>query len=192
MPNRLHPSPPFAVLGGVIMPEAYSPIVRSFCRFRAAVRNHVDIARHDVRPETALETLLPFEARREIWQELGQQGLELPPLEFSERDSWRILLRVVKVAVSSAFYLKSWYALLVALPTAPAVFWAGRHRAVHFPHVLKTVGDVVIYGTRFADHKHSGYRWTRNEIALKVRLLVAESAGLPLDAVQPETRFADL
>jgi hypothetical protein len=30
-----------------------------------------------------------------------------------------------------------------------------------------------------SEHKHSGYRWTRNEISMKVRMIVAESAGKP-------------
>jgi hypothetical protein len=72
------------------------------------------------------------------------------------------------------------------------VYWAGRRRAVHFPLGLRTVGELVIYATPFGEHKDSGYRWTRNEIALKVRMTVAESVGLPLEAIQPETKLAEL
>ena len=43
------------------------------------------------------------------------------------------------------------------------------------------MGELVIYATRFSEHKDSGYQWTRNEIAMKVRMIVAESAGMPLD-----------
>ena len=130
--------------------------------------------------------------RREVWEQLRRQGLRLPALELSERDRGRNLLHVLRAAVSSAFYLQSWYALLVAFPVAPAVYWASRRRAVHFPLGLRTVGEMVIYATCFAEHKGSGYRWTRNEVALKVRMIVAESAGLPLEAVRPETRLAEL
>jgi hypothetical protein len=51
---------------------------------------------------------------------------------------------------------------------------------------------MVLYLTSFREHRGSGYRWTRNEIATKVRLIVAESLGVPLDAVQPETTLEEL
>jgi hypothetical protein len=88
--------------------------------------------------------------------------------------------------------LQRWYALLLAIPLVLVVHWASRRRAVQFPLGLRSVGEMVIYATCFAEHKGSGYRWTRNEIALKVRMIVAESAGLPLEAIQPETKLAEL
>ncbi len=99
---------------------------------------------------------------------------------------------MLRPAVSLAVSLQRWSALLLIVPLAVVVSWASRRRAVHFPPYLRTVGELVIYSTRFADHKDSGYRWTRNEIALKVRLIVAESTGLPLEAIQPETTWAEL
>ena len=57
---------------------------------------------------------------------------------------------------------------------------------------MKNVGELVIFMTCFADHKASGYRWTRNEIELKVRLIIAYSLGLDLDEVRPECSFLEL
>jgi hypothetical protein len=99
---------------------------------------------------------------------------------------------IVGATVKFALALQRWYALLLALPVTMVVYWAGRRRAVHFPLGLRTVGELVIYATHFGEHKDSGYRWTRNEIALKVRMIVAESVGLPLEAIQPETKLAEL
>ncbi len=48
-----------------------------------------------------------------------------------------------------------------------------------------TVGDVVIYLTRFSDHR--GYRFSRNEIATKVRFIVAERFGIPASRVREES-----
>jgi hypothetical protein len=81
---------------------------------------------------------------------------------------------------------------MLALPLGLAEHWLSRRRAVHFPFGLRTVGEVVLYLTSFREHKSSGYRWTRNEIATKVRLIFAESLGLPLDAVRPESTLAEL
>lgn len=52
------------------MTEPYSPIMRAFCQFRAGVLNCLDVARHDVRPGTPREALLPVSGRRRVWQEL--------------------------------------------------------------------------------------------------------------------------
>jgi hypothetical protein len=174
------------------MTQAYNPIVRTFCQFRAGVLESVDVDRHEIRPETPLEALLPITARSAIWRRLRGQGLRLPPLELSRRDRWWNFLRVLKATASFALYFQRWYALLVAFPVAIVVHWLNRHRAVHIPLGLKTVGEMVIYATCFADHKASGYRWTKNEIALKVRMIIAESTGHTLDAVQSETKLDEL
>jgi hypothetical protein len=50
----------------------------------------------------------------------------------------------------------------------------------------------VLCAVDFSRHKASGYRWTRNEIALKVRLVIAESLDLSLDDVQPEKSLVEL
>jgi hypothetical protein len=54
------------------------------------------------------------------------------------------------------------------------------------------VGELVIAMTCFREHKDSGYRWARNEIELKVRLILAESLGLDLDEVLPECTLREL
>ena len=82
--------------------------------------------------------------------------------------------------------------VLAALPLGIATFWASRPWAVHFPNHLTTVGQMVLVMTPFREHRHSSYRWTRNEIAFKVRLIVAESFGAPFDRVRPESTFEEL
>ncbi len=174
------------------MPAAYSPIVRTFCQLRIGLMNALGVARHEVRPSTSLDALLPIGVRREVWAQLRHQGLRLPALEDSERDRRREPWLVVGGTGLLTLYLQTWYAPFFAIPLMLVVSWAGRHRAVHFPLGLRTVGELVIYATPFSEHRDSGYRWTRNEIALKVRMSVAESAGRPLEEIQPDTKLADL
>ena len=102
------------------------------------------------------------------------------------------LMRVEADAASKVTDARSWYALFLVVPLMFIVSWARRHRAVHFPIGLSNVGELVIYTTRFGEHKDSGYRWTRNEISMKVRMIVAESVGKPLESIQPETKLLDL
>jgi hypothetical protein len=173
------------------MAEAYSPIMRTFCRFRAGVLRYIDIDRHAIRPGTPLEFLLPVPIRRAVWEHLRRHGLRPPALEFSKRDLEGVAWAVLRGAVSAGISLQRWSALFAAIPLIVAIYGAHRRQAVELPRGIKNVGELVLYMTRFADHKESGYRWTRNEIELKVRLIIAESMGLDVDDVRPECTWSD-
>ena len=173
------------------MPFIYNPIVRTFCRFRGALLRSADVPRRDVRPRTPLSALLPSATRREVWHRLQRHGLPLPDLQLSARDARRMVVGVLVATLVLTFALRSSAALLLALPLGCVGYRLSRPRAVEFPLGLGSVGELVIYLTRFRDHSQSRYRWTRSEIALKVRLIVAEQMGLPLDAVQPDHAFVD-
>ena len=174
------------------MPEAYSPIVRTFCQFRSSLTNILGVARHDVRPATPLDELLPIEKRREAWMQLQRQGLRLPDLEF------------LRAGTPAQFLDRFEAGRVVCSPLTelvrPALCPSAHvHRVLgasqsggELPIGLSTVGELVIYATRFREHKNSGYRWTRNEISMKVRMIVAESVGMPLEAIQPETKLLEL
>ncbi|WP_149114076.1 acyl carrier protein [Limnoglobus roseus] len=60
------------------------------------------------------------------------------------------------------------------------------------PPFVRTVGELTMYGTRFREHVSSGYSWSHGDVTLKVRLIVAEALGLPLEQVRPETTFVEL
>ncbi len=174
------------------MAEAYNPIMRTFCQFRAGVLSCIDIDRHAIRPGTPLESILPAPSRRAVWEHLRRHGLLPPSLEFSKRDLEGVAWAVVRGAVSAGISLQRWSALIAAIPLIIAIYGAHRRQAVELPRGLKNVGELVLYMTHFADHKESGYRWTRNEIELKVRLIIAGSMGLDVDCVRPECTWSEL
>src|SRR5262249_42929455 len=53
----------------------------------------------------------------------------------------------------------------------------------------QTVGQLVLALTHFNAHPH--YRFSRNEIAFKVRLIFAERLGVPLEEITEETNFTE-
>jgi hypothetical protein len=174
------------------MAESYNPIVRTFARFRAGLLRSLDVPRNAIRPWMDLETLIPIARRREVWRSLRREGLRVPALELAPLESKLHTALVLKSVVSFFLWMQHWSAWLLALPLGALEYWWSRPRAVHFPLGLKTVGDMVLYLTSFREHKKSGYRWTHNEIAFKVRLIVAEALAVPLDAVQPEKTLEEL
>jgi hypothetical protein len=99
-----------------------------------------------------------------------------------------VLLGTAAVALG----VQAWTGLLAVVPLGLLTFMASRPWAVEFPLGLRTAGELSLYLTRFGEHRESGYRWTSNEVAVKVRMVMAESLGLPLDRVRPECTLAEL
>jgi hypothetical protein len=89
---------------------------------------------------------------------------------------------------------QKWLGVLLGLLLGGSMHWLRRPFAVLFPvsFTANTVGEMVLHLTSVREHQDSGYRWTRNEITLKVRLIIAENLGVPLDDVRPETTFREL
>jgi hypothetical protein len=174
------------------MAEAYNPIVRMFCQFRAAVLRYLDIDRHAIRPGTPLEAILPVPIRRAVWEHLRRQGLRPPPLQYSTRDLRRMAWEVLRGVVSAGVSLRRWSALAAAMPLIVLIYGGYRRRAVELPREVKNVGELVIFMTDFAAHKDSGHRWTRNEIELKVRFTLVDSLGCDIDEVRPECTLREL
>jgi hypothetical protein len=174
------------------MPPSYNPIVRTYGEFRAVLLSSLDLDRRDIHPSADLRDLIPPSRRREIWGRLRRQGFQLPPLHLPPRTFAHATFWVIKTAAALALWLGHWGALLIAVPLAHLAYRICRPWAVELPPSPRTVGEMVFYLTNFREHRDSGYRWTRNDIALKVRLIVAEAAGLPLDKVRPDSTWAEL
>jgi hypothetical protein len=174
------------------MSEPYSPIVRTFCQIRAAILESSEARRRDVRPDTSLEELLPAECRKTVWSNLKRQGLRPPQLEMPDKIARRNAWFVLRATLSAALSFQRWSALWLALPIWVVTQVASHRHLVAFPLGIRTVGELAVCLTRFRDHQASGYRWTHSEIALKVRLIVAEQLGHSLDRVQLDTHFVDL
>jgi hypothetical protein len=55
--------------------------------------------------------------------------------------------------------------------------------------LARTVGELVIYHTPF---NIKGYRYSRNEIALRVKFLVAQRLGVALEHITEDSTFIDM
>ena len=174
------------------MTTAYNPIVRVFGQLRAAIAGAAGVPSRAIRPWTHLEWVLPVDRRRELWRAMRQSGLRLPPLELPPRAGWLGCLVLTVPKVVSVFVL-GWCLGTLAAAAAVLLYWLlSRPWATEFPAGLRTVGELTLYLTDYAEHRDSGYRWTHDEIAFKVRVVVAEAMNLPLDQVRTESTFREL
>jgi hypothetical protein len=174
------------------MPAFYNPIVRTFCRLRASLARHLDIDPRHVAPCIPLEALIPVERRRLIWQRLRGDGLDVPALELVAWERTVGAFTVLKTTAFIALAMKSGFGLFSALPLSALAYGVTRPRAVQIPLGIRTVGELVMYCTSYRDHQASGYRWSRGDIAYRVRFVVAEALALDLDQVQEHRSFLDL
>jgi len=174
------------------MTEPYSPIVRTFGQLRQAVLKTGIVDRNEIRPDCLLDDVIPPCIRRVVWKDLKAHGLRPPALELEPQDQAMLLVVLIPTTLTAALLLQSWMALFLVLPFACVLSFLMRNRAKSVSLGIQTVRELVIYLTRFRDHRKSGYRWTTSEIEMKVRLITAEALGVDLDEVQPDTTWLEL
>lgn len=174
------------------MPEKYNPIVRTFNLFRSEVARSTIVPRGLIHPFTSLEILLPVKERRAVWKQLQRKLPHLPELELPKGLALAYTLGVIAFVINLALALQRWVLLLFGVTLGRVVYLASRPQAVRFPMGIKTVGELVLYAISFPEHKESGYRWTKNEIGMKVRFLLAEALNQPLDKIRPESTLSEL
>jgi hypothetical protein len=174
---------------------AYNPIVRTFCRVRAVLTDTLGVDRRQVRPATPLATLIPPDRQGEVVSRLREAGLPAPPRERTLME-WPLceLTMAIPILLLVSCLIGSWVAFLITIPTAVlfgvAAFTVTRTRVVQVPFLPRTVGELVIYLLHFGDYP--GYRFSRNEVSLKVRFVIAEGRAEPLDTVREDSSFIDL
>jgi len=170
--------------------EPVCPTVRTFFRLRCELIEVLGVDRRGVRPSTRLAELVPLHRRRAVWQHLHNQGLDLPDLGLPPRGDTIAVLGFLIGAVLAVGLLRSLLALLAIAHLAHCIWKVTRPFAVHIGCGPVTLRDAALYLTPYRDHKD--YPWSHAEIAAKVRLIISDSVGIPLEEVQPQTRFTDL
>jgi hypothetical protein len=167
-----------------------------FGRLRAVLVDEFDVPRECVRPGARLDALLPPERHPQLCDRLRAAGLPAPEAGERELVDWPLcplgcLVPLLPLLLPALLQTRvaAPFALLGAIALGWLVLKVKRTRTVQVPMLPTTVRELVIFLTRFGDHE--GYRFSRNEIALKVRLLVAAHVGVPLDAVREDTPFTE-
>jgi len=185
------------------MAVSYCPTSRTFYRLRSVLMRELALDRHAVRPSLALTDLVPEDRRRQVWQELRQEGLRLPALRVSRSLHWASAAHVLNTAIEVSVWCQHLLGMLVAVPLGLIDYMVTRHWAVHVdPRGPVTVREAVFFLTSYReqleahhgssslrDAIHAGYRPSRQEVELRVRLIVAAILQVPLEEVTLESHF---
>ena len=187
-----------------MMTTSYCPSSRTFYRLRSVLMRELGLHRHALRPSQRLADVVPERRRREVWRQLRREGLRLPALRLSRHLFWTSLAHVLHLAMEIGVRFQNMLGFVIAVPLGLLTSYVATRRwAVHVnPHGPLTVRDAVLYLTSFREEMYyryqltsirqavrAGYRPTRDEIELRVRIIVAAHWGVALERVTPEMRF---
>jgi acyl carrier protein len=177
---------------------------RAFYKFRKAMRQALPLERHQVRPGSSLELLLPIEHRPETWRRLQAAGLDLPTLILPYR------LFVACLALVGGFVALHLIALPLGVPEATVgwflvgtipiisllVYYITRPFADQLPERVRTVRGVVriLAKREFAltdyderrqlEHFKTWKGRSHEEVARKVREVIAEVLGVDVEQIE--------
>jgi hypothetical protein len=175
----------------------YNPIVRTFNQVRAVILAATDTPRGRIRPSATLASVIPPERWQAVGAELQRRGLPGPYWTPPPRDDLALgcvhsgaVPSIGQVLGSGWLLARLW--LLAAIPVNLFLCLADFGREVEWSLGRWTVGDLAVYCTRFPEHRASGYRWSRGDIALKVRLIVAVWLGVAPEKVREDASFIDM
>jgi hypothetical protein len=154
---------------------------------------------HEIAPPTKellgyeeLEAVLPLEDRRSNWRELQSAGFELPELEMSPQVFWIAALMVLTPLGLLCLVSRIWFVIWSFVEFTILAYKLTRPLAVHPPDWCRTVGQAALCLRDIRMPDGQAVAWTRAEVAERVRMIVAEHAGVPIEEVTEDTRLADL
>jgi hypothetical protein len=91
-----------------------------------------------------------------------------------------------------AFALRTWFVLLSFFELAFLAYRFTRPLAIHPPLSGRTVRQAAWCLRNIATPDESVAPWTREEVSERVRMIVAECAGVAIEQVTEDTRLQDL
>jgi len=95
-------------------------------------------------------------------------------------------------AFLAVVFTRNVWVYLLAPPLVGLLFAAlTQPWAYHFVSGPVTLWDIALYLTPHRECQEAGYRLSKRELSAKVRLIVSENLGVPLDRLTPETSFID-
>jgi hypothetical protein len=178
--------------------EEYHPMASPQTRRQIGLRRFQETLQ-EIAPPTKelsgseeLEAILPLEDRRTAWRELQSAGFDLPGLEVSPQVFWIAALMVLTPLGLLCLASRTWFVIWSFVELTFLAYKLTRPLAVHPPAWCRTVGQAALCLRQVRTPDGRGVPWTREEIAERIRMIIAESANLPIDQVTNDARLTDL
>ena len=181
------------------------PTAHQFYKLRNTLVDVLHIDKQSIRPRTMLSEIFPADDYRRIWEQLRIKIPNLPapeiPHDASKLGAWIFMLGIVTIAVMTGymfwllnfthavsmgfFMLFAWVLLSISFTLFRSTYFG-----THIPAVCTTFGDLVRTSMPTTiPFEHSERLAAEYSVIEKVRAIIAEQMGLPLDDVTPEKRL---
>lgn len=177
------------------------PTARTFYSVRRALCRGAGIGRSSVRPDTEFRSLLPTAVgRRHAWRRLaadvgGVPALRLPMI----LDRAMLWMSGLALLVGTGVLAVTWarlgfFAALLGLGVVFGFAWLlvlfARWQSTELPSGVVTVADLVRLAAPIAVGQGGERLIGEIQILEEVRRIVADTLGMPLDRVKPDSNFA--
>jgi hypothetical protein len=166
-----------------------SKTVCTFIDFRRQLQDMLPTAAANIELAVRLEDVIPIKDRRRIWQMLQDTGLNLPHLGLSKRVLVIVVGLVVGPVVLLALALHTASIVLSVLELSVLAYRVTRPLAVYPPPSWETVHEAVLHLTRFRIADYRAGFWPHEDIAAKVRLIIASTKGVRLQDIHDDSSF---
>jgi hypothetical protein len=139
-----------------------------------------------------LDSVFPIEQRRAIWSRMQQDGFRLPELQLAPHVFLLAATMVIAPLVLLALALHTGFVCLSIFELSFLAYRLTRPYAIYLPGYCRTAGQAALCRKDLRAADGQPLPWTRDEIAMKVRMVIAESVRLPMEKLTEDTRLFDL
>jgi len=176
-------------------PRVLCPTTKSFYEVRRLLRDKLAVKRRDINPSTKLNELIPRRLRRNIHKLLNSclpvvPELEPPRIMTSIGFGFALLVGVyigVFSGLSNGIVLGLIFGFITLYVMLIVYYLISIPFTVCFPDGYETVGDLVRRGTLNHDRNDE----IDAKVLYKVRLVVSEQMGVPIEKLSEQTNFVD-
>lgn len=173
-------------------PNSDSKINQTFPHLRESLIYLVPATPDQITPPRPFAVLIPPQDRRRVWQDLRAAGYDLPELHLPASVGLLVAILVLLPVALAAFALKNWTVLLSLGELGLLARRITRPWATQPPIGCETVQEAVILLTPFTRADYQAGLWPQEEIAAKVRRIVAQATGVPFAEITDQTRLDDI
>jgi hypothetical protein len=146
----------------------------------------------DLSERDEIESVLPLEERQAAWRLLQADGFVLPGLQISARVFWLAAFLVVTPIALLVFAFKKSLAVFLIFEFSFLAYKLTRPLAVFPPNWCKTVGQAALCLRDIRTPDGRSVPWTREEIGMKVRMIIAECTAVPIEKLTDKAPLADM
>jgi hypothetical protein len=175
------------------MPYSYSPIARNFFRLRDILMETLELPRKSIRPKATFDDLVSPDQRARVWDHLMAEGFRAPALTLAPALRFWVLMAVLGLASIWAIVLGSWWGYVVGVVEMAIIASKfTKNWRTHLEPARMTLEEAAVAMTDYRACAAAGYRLSRREIAIKVKLLLWECSGVAPNEIRDDHRLFDL